>query len=645
MGQYQDKKAVLPNGLEIFHLNQHETDFVYHEVFEEEVYLKHGITLEEGDCIFDIGANIGMFSLLVLNQLENVKIVAFEPSPEVCGILKANTSPYGDKVVVEQMGVGEKTGEAVFTYYPGYSILSGFAADSDQDKGMLLAGMQPGAGGEFANQVMNRLASEKLREKVEYTCRLTSVSEMIDRHDVQCIHLLKLDAEKSELAVLRGIDDDDWPKIQQIVMEVHDTDGSVQAEVLDILESRGFGMEVEQEENFHESGIVNIFARRENRDTIVVASTFTTDLLSPGLDFWKRELRLRLDVEYSPYNQVFQELLNPGGSLLSNAGGMNVILLKWDDWLRFRSDTFSFAKKDKKYLESTFKEFCDALKSYSELSSCYTTIILCPPAEESGKDGSFKSVTKKLERSLQDLVARLNGVELLMAEGFHPIYRVDNIFDSFTDELGHIPYTKDYYHFLATLVMRRYHALKSKPYKALVMDCDNTLWEGVCGEVGPLGVTVEGMVADLQSYLVRKSDEGFLVCLCSKNSPEDVWNVFEQQPGMILKKEHIVDSRVNWMPKSENLKSLAESLNLGIDSFVFFDDNPVECADARINCPEVLTLQWPLASDDSSFLRHIWPLDNFSVTEEDKKRKASYQANVEREKLLESSYDFHDFLE
>ena len=130
----------------------------------------------------------------------------------------------------------------------------------------------------------------------------------------------------------------------------------------------------------------------------------------------------------------------------------------------------------------------------------------------------------------------------------------------------------------------------------------------------------------------RLTDGGVLVCLCSKNEEPDVWRVFETRPDLGLRREQVVAAMINWQPKSQNLRALAARLNLGLDSFVFIDDNPVECAEVRANCPEVLTLQWPQEPERAERLtRHIWELDAAKATKEDARRTALYQEEFKRQ--------------
>jgi len=657
----------LPNGLTIHHLNKHETDFVYNEVFEEKVYLKHGITINDGDCIFDIGANIGLFSLFLLKKFNNIKIHAFEPSPELCEIIRLNTAGYAPRVILHQCGVSNESKEALFTFYPGYSILSGFNARFDQDKTLLKAGLgelNP-AKNRFHDLIVNEMVKEKLKQKIEYTCPLETISGIIRQHRLESIDLLKIDAEKSELDILKGIDAADWPKIKQVVMEVHDAEGKLLNEIKVLLGGKGFSLQMEQEKNFKQSGIVNLYARQENaslaavpvknREEFVIAATFTIDPLIPGIEFWSRELELAVEPRLSPYNQVFQELLSPQSLLRINSSGMNIILVKFDDWLRYQEEPGDGSKNKKaltrnrqQHMKTTFKEFIQALRTYSELSSSFTLLLVCPSSPTYAGDSSFKKLQDSFEKELESLSRSLSGLGWMKAAAYHSWYRLDreeDIFDTFSDELGHIPYKNQYYNFLSTLIMRRFYSLRRKPYKVLALDCDNTLWKGVCGEDGPGGVEIEGLFEKFQQFLIKKSHQGFLLCLSSKNVEEDVWNVFDKNEKMVLKRDHIVDTRINWQPKSVNIRGLAQTLNLGLDSFIFVDDSPVECADVRVNCPEVLTIQWPLADNNDSFLEHLWILDSFSITEEDKKRKDSYKANVDREKLRGQSYDFRNFIE
>ncbi|MCB0100042.1 MAG: FkbM family methyltransferase, partial [Caldilineaceae bacterium] len=127
----------LPNGMTIAHQNRYETDYLYIEIFQDQAYLKHGITIKDGDCIVDIGANIGMFTLFAQQLSSHGNIYAIEPSPPVFETLQVNAGLYGDNVKVINCGVSNENKMATFTYYPHSSVFSGFVADKIADETVL----------------------------------------------------------------------------------------------------------------------------------------------------------------------------------------------------------------------------------------------------------------------------------------------------------------------------------------------------------------------------------------------------------------------------------------------------------------------------------------------------------------------------
>ena len=137
-----------------------------------------------------------------------------------------------------------------------------------------------------------------------------------------------------------------------------------------------------------------------------------------------------------------------------------------------------------------------------------------------------------------------------------------------------------------------------------------------------------------------------VLCLASKNVEEDVFAVFDGRDDMPLKREHFVTSRINWERKSQNIQEMAEELNLGLDSFIFIDDNPVEIAEVSASLPMVLCLQLPEASNEiENFLNHVWAFDNLNITEEDRKRTAIYQQNIAREQYKTDAMTLTEFLD
>ncbi|WP_308189135.1 non-ribosomal peptide synthetase/type I polyketide synthase [Nostoc mirabile] len=255
----------LPNGMVIAHLNKNETEFVYKELWEEQAYLKHGITINKGDCIFDVGANIGLFTLFVGQICKDVSIYAFEPIPPVFDLLRINTEGYGLNVKLFNLGLSNETKSDTFTYYPQVSVISGRFADADQEREVIksfLLKQQNIVANETAlsSQAIDELLAERLQSQ-QFTCHLRTISDVIGEHGVERIDLLKIDVEKSEQDVLSGIQQEDWQKIQQIVVEVHNIDGRLE-EIAALLKKHGYDLTIEQDTLLEDTGLYNIYARR-----------------------------------------------------------------------------------------------------------------------------------------------------------------------------------------------------------------------------------------------------------------------------------------------------------------------------------------------------------------------------------------------
>ncbi len=382
---------------------------------------------------------------------------------------------------------------------------------------------------------------------------------------------------------------------------------------------------------------------KNSADKVVISGSFTLEPICQPFQQLSSELGWDVVLEFAPYSQIFQELLNPASQLLSNRSGLNVVFLRFEDWLKNLR-----IKKEKQtcsnYLNDLLQDFTNGLKFYGTHSSCHLLILLCPSSIKD-HDVGLKPLFNGLKKQLAEQVKVLEGIDLISVEERHITYNISDIYDPFRDEIGHIPFTDLYYQFLATQVARFYYGINSKVYKVIVLDCDNTLWGGVCGEVGGKNVVVDHQFRRFHEFLVKQAGQGVLLCLCSKNVEDDVWEVFQQQKNMLLTTELITDYRINWFPKSENIRSMAASLNLGLDSFIFIDDNPVECMEVQSNCPEVLTIQFPETVEEvDQLINHMWVFDRYDVTNEDQNRTRMYKAQVARGNLQKQSSGFSDFI-
>jgi 31-O-methyltransferase len=251
------RKLTLPDGLTVFSLNADETRFVHREVFCERCYLRHGIELHDGDCIFDVGANIGLSSILFHRECSGIRIYAFEPSPAAFECLKANVELHGIDARIFECGLSSEPGTAEFSFYPGNTVMSGFHADLTVDRGisktyMVNSGLSP----QNADRMLGFLF-----KKVTFPCQLRTLSEIVEEDDVTRIDLLKIDAERSERDVLAGIRTEHWALIRQVAVEVDDETGCLD-EVRRVLAEHGFQVTVEQDPLLKGTALFNLFAIR-----------------------------------------------------------------------------------------------------------------------------------------------------------------------------------------------------------------------------------------------------------------------------------------------------------------------------------------------------------------------------------------------
>lgn len=257
------RPITLSDGLTVFGLNPDETRFMHGEVFGERCYLQHGIELRDGDCVFDVGANIGMATLFFHGEGKGIRIFAFEPNPMVLGCLRANLERHGVDARIFACGLLGAPGEVQFTLYPANTVVSGFRADGERERAttrayMINSGITPHGADRFVEALF--------RKEERIVCPVRTLSDIVDEEQVDRIDLLKINVERSEREVLSGIREEHWARIRQVAMEVTDEDGGLRV-TAELLHERGFRVTVEQEPRLRGTGIHNVFATRQAGST------------------------------------------------------------------------------------------------------------------------------------------------------------------------------------------------------------------------------------------------------------------------------------------------------------------------------------------------------------------------------------------
>jgi FkbH-like protein len=373
---------------------------------------------------------------------------------------------------------------------------------------------------------------------------------------------------------------------------------------------------------------------------IVVAATFTVEPVGPVIDHLAGILGEDISVVLGPYNQVFQTLLDPNSEFATNTEGVNALVVRLEDWCPPPSRLLRFGWRKK--LDATWRQLEDALRAAQARNCRPCFLLLCPPSESAQRAyGEYDDLELELLGTLKDI----DDVHVTSSRDLLTAYVTRNVHDPARDRLGHIPYTDEFFAALGATMVRRVLAVLRPPFKVIAVDCDNTLWSGVVGEDGPLGVEVTEGHKALQERLRDLAATGFLVCVVSKNEAADVDRVFEENPGMKLLKSDIAAERANWRPKSDNLRELADDLGVGLDSFVFLDDSPIECAEVAAALPQVVTIRIPESDDIPRLVDHVWAFDQVRITTEDKARTGYYQAQGRRAEARRAVPTLREFLD
>jgi len=214
------------------------------------------------------------------------------------------------------------------------------------------------------------------------------------------------------------------------------------------------------------------------------------------------------------------------------------------------------------------------------------------------------------------------------------------------------PYTfaflKNYVSAIEPVILRNSGKLK----KAIIFDCDNTLWKGVIGEDGIDGIDMSptsnlGKFYHLvQRIAVFLSKRGVIIGICSKNNENDVLEVFRNHRDIILKEEHIVIKKVNWDDKASNIREIASDLNVGLDSMIFVDDSNFEINLINEKVPEILTIQVPIVLSDypDILLRNIYTYFNLVLNSDDARKTEMYKQQFERENNKITFNSIEDYL-
>jgi FkbH-like protein len=388
-----------------------------------------------------------------------------------------------------------------------------------------------------------------------------------------------------------------------------------------------------------------------------VLGSFTADFVRPFLITRSDELGLPLRPWFAPFGQFEQMVLDAGSPLWAEPVDACWFALRIEDAdPTLVNELPELAPPTRvQRVRRVRQRLVDLVRAARERT---TGVILAsnfasPPTldafDANDPDGLVHVVAAENRALAQDLIS-IPGAHVFDWSGLQASVGLRTWEDAKLTYMARAPLAGAGQAIVGCHLVRCLRALLRPAAKCLVVDLDNTLWGGVIGDDGPEGIKLGdehpgNVFKDFQRALLQLRRRGFLLAVASKNDPQTVDGVLRTHPEMVLRPRDFAAIVANWEPKPDNIRRIAEELNLGLDTLVFLDDNPVERAQVRALLPSVTVPE--LSADPIGFipaLRELVSLDRPRLLAEDRARAAMYEADGSRQELARSAPDLSTFL-
>jgi len=392
---------------------------------------------------------------------------------------------------------------------------------------------------------------------------------------------------------------------------------------------------------------------------IALLSSFTINGLKEILQVKSAELNISASVYESSYNQYSQEMLNKNSNLYKFKPDIVFLIIDsrtiFDELYHF---PFSKSIEQKEFFInekiSELKNLIDFFTNQSDTMMVLSNLNI-PTTSSYGIselkfDYSLSEMVQKFNTKLISHYKKSEKIGILNFNSFISKFGEDNVFDPRQYFFGDIRISMNFLPSFGQELMKFIISFLGLTKKCLILDLDNTLWGGIVGEDGFNGIKLGpeppgNTFMEFQKTLLSLNQRGIILAINSKNNFDDGIQIIREHPYMILKENHFSSIQINWHDKVSNIKEIAKELNLGLDSFVFLDDDKVNREFVKSVLPEVSVPKLP---DDSSlyskFLLNMIEFSHLKITEEDKQRAKMYTQQKMRSELQNSTPDLKAFL-
>lgn len=323
---------------------------------------------------------------------------------------------------------------------------------------------------------------------------------------------------------------------------------------------------------------------KPGRMRLVVVATFTAEPIKNSLEYWMEQLLIPVKIEFAPYGQVFQQLLKPRSMVRRNTEGINLILVRLEDWMQgYAYDNQQAAER----LIQNTKEFITTIE-YAALWGAVSLIVcLCPSSDQVSQNKELQGLIEKMEAEIRISLARLPGVEVLNAKNLIWQYEVPEYNDAFADEQGHIPYTQEFFVALGTGIARCIFAKSQELDNCLVVDAD-------C-------LTITEGVNEIWQFAKSRFEAGNLVCLIGNSATElsaEANRVITSIFSSIDWTDTQVDSKIN---------NLARIYQLPLERFIYITSDEERYQEMMNNASQFTVLLLPKEpAAIRTYLERLW---------------------------------------
>ena len=388
--------------------------------------------------------------------------------------------------------------------------------------------------------------------------------------------------------------------------------------------------------------------------TLGVASNATTSLNSPPIIATALRYGVALNIVEAEFNQLAQEAFSSESSFTNHS--LNALLVAID----YRGLPVAPCPGDivlaKESVESCVSYLSSVVVALREKTGAHIILqnIALPPDEIAGSyearlPGTLSWLIANINAQLDTLIG--NEVCILDVAGLASKVGTEKWNDPKLWNIAKLSFSQIYVPIYAEYICRILGSMIGKSRRCLILDLDNTLWGGVIGDDGLDGILIGNgdptgeAHLNLQKTVLELRSRGIVLAISSKNEDSIARQPFRKHPDMLIREEHIAVFQANWTDKASNIKAIAETLSLGLESIVFLDDNPAERMQVRFELPDVCVPELP--ADPALYARTLIAAGYFETcvfSDEDLQRASFYQENAARTQMLKKSSNMDAYL-